>query len=207
MLGGARRKVPGAGPAPRLCSASLIPLCSWPRELWATDRTYEAFPAGLFSSWDSCYGKTLQQAFLHPGRCFPLGFIAWGGSRHRRVWVKGIAESSFGSSRMVPCWVVLLAALCDGGLGGLWEGDPIPAPQQCCDPSAASGPGQCCPVHMALQTEKHFRLQELPHGVCGCHVCPPASGPSSIQHILAAGKPLCSYKRHVWQGDQRNHCH
>lgn len=81
-----------------------------------------------FSSWDCCYGKTPQQAFRHPGRRFPLGFIAWGGSRHRRVWVKGIADSSSGSSRMErcpqhnePCWVVLLA--------GLWDGQSWGEPQ------------------------------------------------------------------------------
>lgn len=141
-----------------------------------------------FSSWDCCYGKTLQQAFRHPGRRFPLGFIAWGGSRHRRVWVKGIADSSSGSSRWsgVPNITSPAGLFCSrgSGMGGLGvnpsmmrEEGPHPSPQQCCDLSTASGPGQCCPVHPSLQQEKHFRLQELTHRVYGHHVCPPPQGP------------------------------
>lgn len=57
----------------------------------------------MFPRWDSCYGKSLQQASRQPGRCFPLGFIAWGGGRNGRERVKGIADSSSGSSGMERC--------------------------------------------------------------------------------------------------------
>lgn len=188
MLGGARRRALEAGPAPRPCSASRTP---HPAPLPAPASLGHTQYVRGFSSCDSCYGKTPQQALRHPGRCFPLGFIASGGSRHRRVRVQGVAGSSPGSSRVercpqdnVPRWAVLLW---DGGVGVSpsmgTEGDPI-QPPAVLSPQHSPRARAVLPCAPISAQEKHFRLQELTLRVCGHHVGPLLR---ALQHPAHAG--------------------
>lgn len=163
-----------------------------------------------FSSWNVLqlgfllWKKPCDRLSAIPGDASQWVFTARGGSRHGRERVKGIAGSSSGGCRMercpqhnVPCWAVLLW---DGGFGVNPKEGPHPSPP------AVLGAGAVLPWAPVPAAGEAFYAPGA-HRVCGHRVRPPPSGPSSIHHILAAGKPLCSCKRHVWQGDQRNHCH
>lgn len=122
-----------------------IPLCSWPREVWATRSTYQAFPAGMFSAWDFLLWKNPATGFPAPREMHPAGFYCLGrqqaqegeGDCRQLLW-----EQQDGA--VSPRQRALLGCSARGALGwGSWGalgGGPHPSPpQQCCDLSTASG--------------------------------------------------------------------
>lgn len=201
-----------AGPAPWMCSASRsAPGPAASRSLGHGRNG--VFPAGVFSSWDLCYGKTPQQAFPASWKMLPAGFLLPGvASGAGRCSVEGITASSSMSNRMEQCPQperALLGCPAHGAPGwGSWGPPqrgagwgPQPGPIQTSAPLCVPAPAVSrCILGSRIVLAGPVGTTFATHPQVPQHPTHPGSHGD-------AGKPLCSYERHVWQGDQRNRCH
>lgn len=118
-----------------------IPLCSQPQEVWATVGTgcfqSTCSPAGI-----SAMEKPCNRLSRHPGRCFPLGFIAWSSSRHRRMLGGGDRSQLLGEQQdraVSPAETCPAGLSCPrgSGMGGGGSWGPPWCGAGCGDPSRA----------------------------------------------------------------------